>query len=405
MADIIPFRGTRYNPERINDLSKVIAPPYDVISAKEQDQLYGLNPHNIIRILLGKDMPGDNERENKYSRAAGFLKDWQEKGILKKDEGPCIYVNLQEFSIDGAFKKRLGFIALLKLEEFDTKTSTVYPHENTLTAPKQDRTKLIHAIEANLGPIFAIFEDKDKSIGKILKKAIKPRPIINIIDNYGIRNKLWKICEAGAIEKLVDLIKSKKIFIADGHHRYEVGLEFSRFKKDPKYGYILTYFTDLRDEGLVVLPYHRLIGGLVGRGQACLSPTYLKKHFNIRPLKSKKETEAFLAKAKPTEARFVIYKKGKFTGLVYKDKKDLDVNIAKKFIIEPLQNIFIDFTKDLDYAVGAINDRPLQYDMAILMNPVKITEIRDVAFLGSRMPQKSTYFYPKVLTGLVINVF
>ena len=201
---------------------------------------------------------------------------------------------------------------------------------------------------------------------------------------------------------LIGLMKHKKIFIADGHHRYEVGLAFSKFKKDPKYGYILTYFTDLLGDGLTVLPYHRLVGGLDKGGLAILEANF-KKNFITKPLKSKKGLKAFLDKAGPGEARFVIYTRKKFTGLIFRDKKDLDVTIAKNLIIDPLGKIVIDFTKDLDYAIKEVNKG--EFNLAILVNPVKITEIRDVAFLGNRMPQKSTYFYPKVLTGLVINVF
>ena len=401
MADIIPFKGARYNPEKIKAISKVVAPPYDVISEEEQSELYRRSQYNIVRMLLGKAMPGDNDKENKYTRAKNYLKAWQKNGVLKKDSEASIYINLQEFKLDGKQKRRIGFIALLKLEEFDTKKSSIYPHENTLSAPKEDRAKLIHAIEANLGPVFAIFEDRDRSISDILRKQMLSKPLVNIVDSRGIRNKFWQVCDKKIIDALCSSMKNKKIFIADGHHRYEVGLRFSKFKKDPKYGYILTYFTDLLGDGLVVLPYHRLIR--IGREQACLFPTYLEKYFHIKNLKSKKDLKAFLGKAKPSEARFVIYSQKHFTGLMFKDKKDMDVTIAKDLIIEPLKNFFIDFTKDLDYAIKEVNKG--KFSFAILVNPVKITEIKDVAFLGRRMPQKSTYFYPKVLTGLVINVF
>lgn len=402
MADIIAFKGVRYNREKIKDFSKVAAPPYDVISKEEQESLYKMSQYNIVRILLGKDLPSDNEKDNKYGRAGRYLKDWRKKGVLKRDENPCVYINLQEFKLDGKQKRRIGFIALLKLEEFDTEKSSVYPHENTLAAPKEDRAKLIHAIEANLGPVFAIFEDKDRSISAIIRDQMIASPLINIIDSHGVRNKFWQVSDKNIIAGLIGLMKHKKIFIADGHHRYEVGLAFSKFKKDPKYGYILTYFTDLLGDGLAVLPYHRLVGGLDKGGLAALE-TNFKKNFITKPLKSKKGLKAFLDKAGPREARFVIYTRKKFTGLIFRDKKDLDVTIAKNLIIDPLGKIFIDFTKDLDYAIKEVNKG--EFNFAILVNPVKITEIRDVAFLGNRMPQKSTYFYPKVLTGLVINVF
>ena len=262
MADIIPFKGILYNPEKIKDFSKVVAPPYDVISEKEQDELYKMDEHNIVRMLLGKDLPTDNETDNKYIRASQYLKTWQKKGVLRKDDEASIYINLQEFKLDGKIKKRIGFIALLKLEEFDRKSSSVYPHENTLTAPKEDRARLIRSIEANLGPVFALFDDKEKSISGILKNEMKRKPLVNIIDNHGIRNKFWRISDKKIIDALCGLMKNKKIFIADGHDRYEAGLEFSKFKNDPRYGYILTYFTELMGDGLEVLPYNRLIGGV-----------------------------------------------------------------------------------------------------------------------------------------------
>jgi uncharacterized protein (DUF1015 family) len=402
MANIAAFKGTRYNADKIKYFSEVVAPPYDVISEEEQDQLYKRNQYNIVRLLLGKSSASDNGKDNKYFRAGAYLKDWQKKEILKQDKTPSIYINLQEFKLGGKIRRRIGFIALMKLEEFDTKKSSIYPHENTLAAPKEDRAKLIHAIEANLGPVFAIFEDKDRSIADILRNQMKSRPLVNIVDGHGIRNKFWQVSDKKITVKLVSLMKRKKLFIADGHHRYEVGLAFSKFKKDPKYGYILTYFTDLLGDGLVVLPYHRIIGGLDKNGFDVLEAN-LKKNFIIESLKSKKYIDAFLAKARPQEARFVIYGRKKFTGLIFKNKKDLDVTIAKNLIIDPLDKIFIDFTKDLDYAIKEVNKG--KFSFAILVNPVKITEIRDVAFLGNRMPQKSTYFYPKVLTGLVINVF
>jgi len=402
MANITSFKGVRYNPGKIKDLSKVVAPPYDVISKNEQEELYRMNQHNIVRMLLGKDLHGDNDKQNKYTRAGGYLRAWQKKGVLIKDAQASIYINLQEFKLEGKIKRRIGFIALLKLEKFDAKKSSVYPHENTLSAPKEDRAKLIHAVEANLGPVFAIFEDKDGSISRILKNEMRSKPLIDISDNHGVRNKFWQVSDKKITGALCSSMKNKKIFIADGHHRYEVGLAFSQFKRGPQYGYILTYFTDLLGDGLVVLPYHRLIGGLDKAALTALENN-LKKNFIIKPLKSKKDIKFFLGKAALTEARLVVYTRKKPTGLVFKDKKDLDVTIAKNFIIEPLQKIFIDFTKDLDYAIREVNKG--KFSFAILVNPVKITEIRDVAFKGNRMPQKSTYFYPKVLTGLVINVF
>lgn len=410
MANVIPFKGTRYNPEKIKDLSEVAAPPYDVISSGEQDELYNKNPHNIIRILLSKALPGDNEKENRYTRAADSLKDWQKRGVLRREKDNCIYVYLQEFDIEGETRRRLGFIALLKLEEFDTKDAAVYPHENTFSAPKEDRTKLIRSIEANLGPVFAIFADEDKSIDAILMRQTESQPIIDIVDHHGIRNKMWCISDEKTIGTIVGLMKDKKLFIADGHHRYEVGLSFSKTKKDPRFGYILTYFTDLCADGVVILPVHRLISGVTEK-EVSLFEKDLKNYFDIRELGFKKDARDFLKAAGPSEKRFVMYSGGRFRGLGLKDNDSLDVSVLHNLIIEPLQKkaeaqgskISIDFTKDLDYAVKEVDEG--RFSLSVMLNPTKVTEIRDMALSGRRMPQKSTYFYPKVLTGLVINVF
>jgi uncharacterized protein (DUF1015 family) len=410
MADVASFKGVRYNPEKIKDISKVTAPPYDVISREEQESLYGMEEHNIIHILLGRDMPGDDDNNNKYIRAGKFLKEWQETEVLKKDAEESVYVYLQEFSVEGVTKSRLGFIALLKLEEFDTETSTVYPHENTLSAPKEDRTKLIRSIEANLGPVFALFGDEDKAIDSILKKRTESEPDIDMLDSHGIRNKLWKVSDRDVIEKIIALMKKQKLFIADGHHRYEVGLAFSKLKKDPKYGYILTYFTGLYDEGIVVLPTHRMIGGVRPETLSVLK-SGLNKDFKAEDLASKESVKDFLSSAKTGEKKFVLYDKNRFTGLTCHSKDSLDVSVLHDLIVEPLKKrvekengeIIIDFTKDLDYAVKEVDEG--RFSFCVILNPTKITEIRDIAFAGKRMPQKSTYFYPKVLTGLVINVF
>jgi uncharacterized protein (DUF1015 family) len=410
MADILPFKGILYNPEYIEDVSKVVAPPYDVISPDEQDYLYNSDPYNIIRVLFGKDLPNDNEKENKYIRARAFLKEWLDKGILKKDTTASMYVYLQEFKIDGQIRQRLGLISLLKLEDFDMKTSNVYPHENTLSAPKEDRSKLIASIEANLGPIFALFADENKSIDAILAQEAQSQPLIDITDYHGIKNKLWRISDKKTIEKITVLMRDKKLFIADGHHRYEVALAFSKTKNDPKYGYILTYFTDLYGDGIVILPTHRLVAGVDDTIVAELLED-LKGHFSIAEISSIENIKPFLSEAGPSEKRFVIRNNYKFIGLGLKNNDSLDVTALHDLIIGPLQKkvekrhgkISVDFTKDLDYAIKVVDSG--KFSLSIILNPTKVTEVRDVAFSGRRMPQKSTYFYPKVLTGLVINVF
>jgi len=411
MADIIPFKGVRYNPDKISDLSKVIAPPYDVISSEEQDFLYSLHPNNIIRILYGKDFPSDNEKQNKYTRAKTFLKNWMEQGILKRDKEDSIYIYLQEFKFCGQVKTRIGFIALLKLEDFYNNSSAVYPHETTLSAPKEDRLKLLTSIEANLGPIFALFGDEDNAVTSILLEWAKSPPIIDIVDYQGILNKLWRISDKKVIGQLINLMKNKNIFIADGHHRYEVALEFSRNKDVSKYGYILTYFTDIYSDGIVILPTYRLVCG-VDKNTISAFLEKLKGNFKISEFNSKQSAMLFLSEAGQFEKRFVLYYDNRYKGLLLEDSKDsLDVSVLHDMILGPLERdielsgkkISIDFTKDLDYAINVVDNG--DYSFLVILNPTRVTQVRDMSFSGRRMPQKSTYFYPKVLTGLVINVF
>ncbi|MFH1478630.1 MAG: DUF1015 domain-containing protein [Candidatus Omnitrophota bacterium] len=411
MANIAPFKGVRYNTEKIKDLSKVVAPPYDVISRDEQRKLHGSEEHNIIRVLLGEDLPGDDDKENKYTRAAGFLNKWTKSGVLKKDEEKSIYVYSQEFEVEGARKNRLGFMSLLKLEDFDTDSSSVYPHENTLQAPKEDRAKLISSINANLGPIFAVYGDEDRSLHVILTKETMNEPTIDIVDPHGIRNRLWRVTDRLTVDKIVSLMKSKKLFIADGHHRYEVGLMYSKLKNDPNHKYILTYFTDIYADGIVVLPVHRIISG-ISKDSLAMFRKKLEEDFRHEAIE-RQEIKDFLSKASALEKRFVLYDGRDFLGLSVpiKDKASLDVTVLHGDIIARLEKIAskrkedvsIDFTKDLNYAIEEVEKG--RASISIIVNPTKITEIRDKALSGQRMPQKSTYFYPKVLTGLVINIF
>ncbi len=407
MANIAPLKGVLYNTEKINDVSKVVAPPYDVISPAEQEGLYNSDPHNIIRILLGKDMDGDNDKENKYARAAKDIKKWQEEEVLKRDAESCIYPYMQEFEVDGKKKRRMGFLALLKLEDFGSQDSSVYPHEDTLDGPKKDRTSLISSIEANLGPVFALFADEKKEIDDLLFKHAGNKPLIDIMDSKGIINKLWRISDKDSIEKIVSMMRSRKIFIADGHHRYEVALAFSKTKSDPKYGYILTYFTDIYGEGVVVLPTYRVLKGIDEKLYSRLMDR-VGNDFSVKEFSSAEEMKAFMSSASDKEKRFALHFRGRFTGLAVNGKEGLNVTVLHDMIIRPLQaeagdKISIDFIKDLEYAINMADSDDTA--MAVILNATKVTEIRDTAFSGKRMPQKTTYFYPKVTTGLVINIF
>ena len=231
MAIIKPFRGLRYNQDIIADVSAVMTPPYDVISPQEQDRYYQRHPSNIIRLDLGKDLSGDTEKENKYTRAAEIFDTWKKNGILKQEDAPAIYVYEQEFFADNQWFVRRGFLSLVKLEPFDK--GYIYPHEQTLPGPKADRLKLTQSCQANLSSIFALFPDENNTVDTYLSTMTVAKPTMNFVDDNGVKNRLWVIKEKQAVDTLVTLMKEKPLFIADGHHRYETSLVYKeQMRKD-----------------------------------------------------------------------------------------------------------------------------------------------------------------------------
>ncbi|MFQ5957018.1 MAG: DUF1015 family protein, partial [Candidatus Brocadiales bacterium] len=260
MATIAPFRGYRYNPEKIEDLSQVICPPYDVISPRAREEFYDRHIHNIIRIILGKDLPGDTEFRNKYTRAAQFLKSWQEEEILQRDPQASIYAYEQEFSIEGKMLTRRGFIALVKLE--DLRTGSIFPHENTLPKKKEDRLRLMRACRANLSPVFALYPEENTEVYETLRPATSAPPEIDLMWTDGTRNRVWPISDWATIETVSKFMDKKPLFIADGHHRYEVALSFSNEVKGSLGGradYVMMMLVSMNDPGLFILPIHRLV--------------------------------------------------------------------------------------------------------------------------------------------------
>ena len=272
MATILPFKGLRYNPEKIKDISKVITPPYDVISEKERDDYYQLHPDNIIRLILSKDIPGDDQSNNKYTRSAEFFDTWRKEEILKEETESAIYIYAQEFTLSGKKYTRRGFISLVKLEDFQT--GEIYPHEHTLAKPKEDRMNLMKACNANLSQVFTFFEDEDSKISNFLHKVSEGDPDIDFTDIYGVKNSLWAIKDKIVIEELILQMKKRALFIADGHHRYETALFYRDYIKgkeneqnsneDSPADYIMMMCVSMEDPGLQILPTHRLARNVKG---------------------------------------------------------------------------------------------------------------------------------------------
>ncbi len=342
MATILPFKGLRYNPEKIKDISKVITPPYDVISEKERDDYYQLHPDNIIRLILSKDLPGDDQSNNKYTRSAEFFDKWRKKEILKEETEPAIYIYAQEFTLSGKKYIRRGFISLVKLEDFQT--GEIYPHEHTLAKPKEDRMNLMKACNANLSQVFTFFEDEDREISNFLHTVSEGgsgtgvTPDIDFTDIYGVRNSLWAIKDKTVIEKLILQMKDRALFIADGHHRYETALFYRDLIKgkkkeqnstgDSPADYIMMMCVSMEDPGLQILPTHRL-----ARNVNDLDPEKIKNSlsevFDINDLGSDCNAETLTQKLsedsyKHKIAMYIGEGDKKFYILTLRDEKLLD---------------------------------------------------------------------------------
>jgi uncharacterized protein (DUF1015 family) len=422
MAKIRPFRAITYNQGKIKDYSCVVCPPYDIISPEKQAYYHELSNYNLIHILLGKDVAG----EDKYRRAAGYFRDWLKNRILIQEERPAIYFYSQEYKIRGEKRLRLGFISLLDLENKD---SSIFGHEHTRLEPKEDRLRLLKQAKANLSPIFVIFLDKKRIIQRTYQYHIQnKRPFIDMVDDEKIIHKLWRIDSPEIIVAIQNSMAGENIFIADGHHRYEVACAYRDLMKkklnsitgEEDFNYILTYFTNTDSRGLSILPVHRLLKLDFPMDTKKLL-TFIGNYFDIEEIKEKNRFFFLMEKGGRTEHVLGMYKDKKFYLLRLKNIKILDKVITDKpkeyrsldvvilnYLIlkeilgsKPSDNQNIAFGPSAEEFVERVDNDSLC--IAFFLNPVRVEQIISVALKGERMPPKSTYFYPKVLSGLVIN--
>ncbi|HBT20009.1 MAG TPA: DUF1015 domain-containing protein [Peptococcaceae bacterium] len=433
MAEIKPFKGIRYNTKKIKNLEDVVTPPYDVIDEQAQEKYYNRHPYNIIRLELGKTSPTDTPENNRYTRAKEFYDRWLEEDILIRDKEPSIYFYEQGFSCGGRQYKRRGFFCAVKLEEYSK--NIILPHEETLPKAKEDRLNLMRQCRANFSPIFGLYIDKEKNEEEIFQKLNTIQPDIEFIDENGQSHKIWAISDSGITQKFQSLLKDKQIFIADGHHRYETALQFSREMNTENAGYVMMTLVNIYDSGLVIFPTHRLLKNLK-EFETDKFLNSLKKHYetesilfdeldneNTLPAAAEKIRKALAANSDQFH-RFGIYLGGKYVHFINIHKSNeqpadpsksqawnsLDVTVLQKMILEKLLGIgekerkegnFLKYVRDEVEAILDVQRGICQ--AALLVNPTKIDEVIAVAKSGEKMPQKSTYFYPKLITGLVIN--
>ncbi len=423
MASIFPFRGILYQRDKVGDLSRVVAPPYDVIGKEEQERLYEKHPYNIIRLILGREKPGDDERNNKYTRASNYLETWQKKGILKREERPAIYPYRQEFHLPReGIGVRKGFIALVKLG--DSGEGGIFPHEEIFEEPKADRLRLLQASKANLCPIFCLYFDPLRRLEGVFD-CLEANPLFEITLEDGVRHQFWSLGDKGIIDEITREIEDKALLIADGHHRYAACLAYCREEKSKlfhptdqePFNYAMMYLTNAEDEGLVTLPTHRVVKEIdLNKLEATLSKAFFLERLDFdSTTESEVRGKLFsqLRERGKGQHVFGVYAEGSnhYWLLTLKEKivgnnilKRLDVTILEDLIlkrsgIQGKDHVW--YTNDpneaLDWAKKA------KAKVAFLLNPPRISEIREAVRYGEKMPPKSTFFYPKPLSGLVIR--
>ncbi len=425
MAHIVPFRGIRYDEERVGDITNVVSPPYDRIYEREQALLYKRSPYNIVRIVKGKPSSKDNG-ENVYTRAAGFLEEWLKDGVLVRDEKPALYVYHQEFNFAGEQLTRKGVTALGKLEP-----EKVHAHECTLKGPKEDRLRLMRTTEANFGHIFMLYSDPTGAADKALQEAIAGKPAsIEARDDFGNRHLVWQVTNCEVIRQVQTALADKDLYIADGHHRYETAVNFMRECRGKGWkpaapesfdARMMTLF-NIEEPGMTIRPIHRIVHAVPDFDPERFL-TKAEEHFVVTRHSSLIEMEA-ATKAGQKQHTFGCYAGGIFATLTLRDVaimdglitdrstdwKRLDVSILHTAILERLLGIDakaleeqrnVTYTVEASHGVKIIKEGKEQ--LFFLLNATTPDEVRRVADHGEKMPQKSTDFYPKLLTGLVLS--
>ena len=431
MVEVKPFKGIMYNKEKIKNLENVMSPPYDIISDEMQKSLYDKHSNNFVKLILGKQKPTDDEQNNRYIRAKELFEKWIEESILKQSDKPAVFPYKIDYEIKKQKKTMSGFFILLKLDPY---YKMIKAHERTLSKPKADRLNLMRACHANLEPIQLLYiDEKDTIMNKI--NNMLTEPIIDVNGYDGFSHRLWKLEDEGIISMITKALKDKILFIADGHHRYQTAINYAEEIKNKtgatddnaSYNYRMVILANMFDEGLSILPTHRLIkkNGLNIEDLV----KKLNEYFIIEekiPEKIKEENMALSKKIKEeidteSDHKFAMYLKDKYYILTLKDEKimdkiagshsktwrTLDVSILHKIILEHLLGInnetledHVKYTRVDEEAISFVNKG--KFDFSFLMNATRIEELKAVADAGEHMPQKSTYFLPKMLSGLVV---
>jgi len=411
MPEIKPFRALMYNTDKVGDLIKVLAPPYDVISPQEQDEYYSLSPYNIVHLDLGKTDPLDTDRNNQYTRARKFLTEWLKEKVFIEDRTPSIYIYEQEYENI----KRAGFVALLRLEE---PGHGVFPHEETYLQHRLDRLNILRYCRANFSPIFFLYSPSSRDINEVIRNTKRERTTASF-KFQGVINRLWRVCDSSSIQVFIREMKNRQVFIADGHHRYEVSLKFSKEEKNA--GYIMGMFVSMEEKGLRILPTHRLIKTDF-RFDTPEFFTILERYFYVRKFSSLQDMFSHFHTrllgfgmyfGKDTyyllSVRNIKKIEHGFEANLPPCWRRLNMVILHHFFFHQILKVGEVPEKNIKYVTDELEAKKLVdlgvYNAAFFLNSIKPEVVRDIALSGERMPHKATYFYPKPLSGLLIYKF
>jgi uncharacterized protein (DUF1015 family) len=440
MADVRGFRGIRYNLEDA-EAEDLVAPPYDVIDEEGHCRLYERHPHNVIRLILNRCGDEDDERENnRYTRSRRHMIDWLAEGVLQQDTDPGIYVHYQDYDgATGGDLTRRGFMAAVRLTEYENEV--VLPHERTLRGPKADRLRLMKESECNLSPIFLLYDDPDNEVDELLAKHRDDEPWMDVETEFdGIRHRTWPVFDQQAQAEVAELLDDKQLLIADGHHRYETALAYRDFRErvaeepveDAPYHYVMALLVNMHDPGLQIFPTHRIVYGVEDFEAGALadqleaSDYFRTEWIDVdaredaqgaidRLEEAGEEVPSFALMADRWERPLLVRFVGGEDAPVFDEEtgeevRQLDTAILHEAILDRMIGIDkeaqadkrnLHYTRDLDEAVEAADEPENQ--LVVLMNPTKIDQVVEVCQSGDKMPQKSTYFYPKILSGLAVN--
>lgn len=424
MAEIRPFRALRFT-EAAGPLEQLICPPYDIISEEQRQKYLQTNKNNIIRLELPRD------ETDPYGEAAKTLNTMLNDGVLKQDDQAALYVYEIEFSLENKPKVRYrvhGIVGQVHLEEFDK--GIVLPHEETLSKAKEDRLRLMKATGCNFSNVYSLYNDESGNVEAVLSAAMRHKPLCEVTDEAGLTHRLWAITDADAVLAVTSQFADKKLYIADGHHRYETAINYRNYLREhgtpvgADSDYIMMMLVEMSHPGLVVFPTHRLLRGLENFSATALTAA-CTENFYTEELPLSALNERLETAYEAGEKAFGFYAGGgTATLLTLKDtavmdrllpelsaaSRHLDVNVLHTLVLERLlgidkanmaQQINLTYTRSLREALDGVNNG--QYQATFILNPTRVSEIRDVAVAGEKMPQKSTYFYPKLITGLTMN--